>query len=141
MQRAAFCAGVAFTRAYVGYVHAVAHTLGGFYGIPHGLANAVILPYVLELYGSRVWKPLAELADLVGITEPGDTLQQKSDKFISAIKALNAKMSIPTKLPGIREEDIPLMAKRASQEGNPLYPVPLLMDAKELQKIYYLVKE
>ena len=141
MQRAAFCAGVAFTRAYVGYVHAVAHTLGGFYGTPHGLANAVILPYVLELYGSRVWKPLSELADLVGITESGDTMQQKSDKFIAAIREMNAKMAIPDKLAGIREEDIPIMAARAAQEANPLYPVPLLMDAKELQKIYYLVKE
>lgn len=64
MQEAAYLAGMAFTRAYVGYVHAIAHTLGGFYSVPHGLANAIILPYVLEYYGDSVHKPLAELADL-----------------------------------------------------------------------------
>jgi alcohol dehydrogenase len=69
MLKASYCAGAAFTRAYVGYVYAIAHTLGGFYGIAHGLANAVILPYVLEYYGKSVHKSLAELADLTGISE------------------------------------------------------------------------
>lgn len=139
MQKASFDAGVAFTRAYVGYIHAVAHTLGGFYGVPHGLANAVILPYVLDMYGKAVWKPLSELADLVGITEDGDTMEEKSNKFIDAIRDMNKKMGIPDKIEGIREEDIPLMCKRASAEGNPLYPVPVLMDKKELAKIYYTI--
>ena len=61
MQLASYYAGIAFTRAYVGYVHAVAHTLGGFYNAPHGLANAVILPYFLEEYGEKVWKVLPSL--------------------------------------------------------------------------------
>ncbi|NLJ46031.1 MAG: iron-containing alcohol dehydrogenase, partial [Treponema sp.] len=62
MLRASFCAGTAFTRAYVGYVHAIAHQLGGLYGTPHGLANAVILPYVLDFYGDAAAAPLARLA-------------------------------------------------------------------------------
>ena len=86
MQMAAHYAGLAFTRAYVGYVHAIAHTLGGFYSTPHGLANAVILPYVLEYYEDAVYQPLAGLSDLVGISVPGDTEAQKSKKFIEAIK-------------------------------------------------------
>lgn len=137
MQLAAYYAGIAFTRAYVGYVHAVAHTLGGFYGTPHGLANAVLLPYFLDEYGSTAYKPLAELAELVGIS--GDSEEIKAKKFIQAIKDLNASMKIPSNFDFIKEEDIPTMAKRASSEGNPLYPVPKLMDKSELEQMYYKV--
>lgn len=69
MLKASYFAGIVFTRAYIGYVYAIVHTLGGFYGTPHGLANAVILPYVLEYYGKSVYRPLAELAELVGLVE------------------------------------------------------------------------
>lgn len=141
MQKAAYYAGVAFTRAYVGYVHAVAHTLGGFYGVPHGLANAVILPYMLEEFGASVHKPLSELADAVKITEPSDSMEEKAKKFIDAIKTLNRDMGIPNKISGIMEKDIPVMVARADKEANPLYPVPRLMDQKELSGIYRLIME
>lgn len=141
MQKASFLAGLAFTRAYVGNVHSIAHTLGGFYSVPHGLANAVILPYVLDYYGKSVHKQLAELADLVGLGEPTDTLEQKANKFIGAIKKLNQDMGIPTKISGIVDSDIPLMIKRALAESNPLYPVPMIFDEKDMRKIYELIKE
>lgn len=140
MQLASFKAGVAFTRAYVGYVHAVAHTLGGAYNVPHGLANAVILPYVLEVFGAKAHKKLAFLADHVHLTEVHESNEVKAKAFINAIKELNEYMNIPTKL-DIKEEDISLLAKRADKEGNPLYPVPKLMNAKELEQIYYLIKK
>ena len=141
MQKASFLAGLAFTRAYVGYVHAIAHTLGGFYSTPHGLANAVILPYVLEYYGESAHKPLAELADLVGLSALGDSNQQKAKKFIEAIKKLNKSMEIPDKVNCIVEKDIPLMVKRALQESNPLYPVPQILSKKDITKLYYMIKE
>ncbi|MDV3429177.1 MAG: iron-containing alcohol dehydrogenase [Bacillota bacterium] len=141
MQKASFLAGLAFTRAYVGYVHAVAHTLGGFYSIPHGLANAIILPYVLEYYGESAYKLLSELADLVGICNEGDTDEEKRKKFIDAIKKLNESMNIPKKVKGILESDIPLMAERALSEGNPLYPVPKIMTKEEMLNIYKIIKE
>jgi alcohol dehydrogenase len=141
MQKASFLAGLAFTRAYVGYVHAVAHTLGGFYSLPHGLANAVILPYILEYFGSSAHKPLAELADIALITSSKDTDSQKAAKFIKAIKNLNKSMNIPEKISGIVESDIPIMAKRALSEGNPLYPVPQIMSMEEMLNIYQLIKE
>jgi alcohol dehydrogenase len=141
MQKASFYAGIAFTRAFVGYVHAIAHSLGGFYGTPHGLANAVILPYVLELYGRSVYKGLAELADAVEITQPSDTVQQKAVKFIDAIKRLNKEMAIPEKISGILDKDIPLMVERADKESNPLYPVPKIMRKEELENVYRLIKE
>jgi len=140
MQKASFYAGVSFTRAYVGYVHAIAHTLGGFYGVPHGLANAVILPYVLDYYGETVYRPLSELADLVGITKTNDNIKQKSEKFIHAIKELNKSMNIPDKIAGVKDEDIPIMVKRALSEANPLYPVPKILLGIQLTEIFYMIK-
>ena len=140
MQLASFKAGVAFTRAYVGYVHAVAHSLGGAYNIPHGLANSIILPVVLEQFGKSAHKKLAYLADLVHLTDKNETNEVKAKAFIQAIRDLNTYFNIPEKIE-MKEEDIPVLAKRADKEGNPLYPVPKLMNAKELEQIYYLVKK
>lgn len=136
MLRAAYCAGVAFTRSYVGYVHGVAHSLGGQYGIPHGLANAVILPYFLEEYGKSCEKRLGKLARTCGIAEAGASDEKASSDFIAWVKAMNHSMQIPKTLEGIQEEDIPKMAEHADKESNPLYPVPKLMNAKELEGMY-----
>ncbi|MDR6123265.1 alcohol dehydrogenase [Bacillus sp. SLBN-46] len=141
MQKAAYLAGMAFTRAYVGYVHAIAHTLGGFYSVPHGLANAVILPYVLEYYGDSVYQPLSELADLVGLSQPGDTIEQKARKFIDAIKELNERLEIPKKISGMIDNDISVMVDRAFKEANPLYPVPKILNKEDLNTLYQLIKE
>lgn len=138
MQKASYYAGVAFTRAYVGYVHALAHALGGFYGTPHGLANSVLLPVVLEFYGESAHKPLARLAEITGICTQGDDAE-KATAFIARIKEMNNLMQIPSNIDGIKPEDVPEMAKRAAAEGNPLYPVPRLMGADELEKIYGLI--
>lgn len=140
MQKASHYAGIAFTRAYVGYVHAIAHTLGGFYSTPHGLANAVILPYVLEYYGDSVYESLSELADVAGIGEDGDSGEAKAMKFIEAIKQLNASMNIPNKITGIVDSDIPEMAKRALKEANPLYPVPRILSKEDILKLYQMIK-
>lgn len=132
---ASFHAGLAFTRAYVGYVHAIAHNLGGMYGIPHGLANAVILPYVLDYFGDTAYKRLAELADVAGVSGPAQGDREKAKNFIAAIRELNAKMGIPDKFDQIKDEDIPLIAERALKEGNPLYPVPKIMDIEDCKAL------
>ena len=139
MLRAAFLAGSAFTVSYVGYVHAVAHSLGGKYNVPHGLANAVLLPYVLEKYGKSAERKLAELADAAGIE--GNSNEEKAKAFIDAIKKMERAMNIPDKLRGISKEDIPELSRYADKEANPLYPVPMLMDAKALEEFYYDVME
>ncbi len=135
-----FHAGLAFTRAYVGYVHAIAHNLGGMYGIPHGLANAVILPYVLDYFGETAYKRLAELADVAGISGPAQGDREKAKRFIAAIRELNAKMNIPTGFEQIKDEDIPLIAERALKEGNPLYPVPKIMDQADCEALIKSLK-
>lgn len=141
MQKAAYLAGLAFTRAYVGNVHAIAHTLGGFYSVPHGLANAVILPYVLEHYGEAVWDPLAELAVAAGIGNVSDSAEENAKNFILSIKSLNSRMGIPPKVSGIQDRDIPIMAERALKEANPLYPVPKIFSRDDMFRLYQLIKD
>lgn len=139
MLKASYYAGAAFTRAYVGYIHALAHALGGFYGVPHGLANAVILPYVLEYYGASIHGQLAELADVLAMGSPADTHAQKAAMFIKAIKELSQKMNIPQKIDNILAEDIPLLIEHAWKEATPLYPVPKLLSKNDLNSILYLI--
>lgn len=140
MQRASYLAGLAFTRAYVGYVHAIAHTLGGFYQVPHGYANAIILPHVLRFYGDHAAKPLAELANLVGIGNFSDSDEKKAQLFIEAIEKMNEHMAIPTKVEGIVNRDVPLMVDRALQEANPLYPVPKIVKEDEMFYLYQIIQ-
>lgn len=139
MLKAAYEAGIAFTQSYVGYVHAIAHTLGGKYNTPHGLANAVILPYVLKKYGNKIHKKLWKMGTYAGLFGENVSYEEGARLFIEAIEDMNAQMNIPTKLE-IKEEDIPNLAKTAEKEGNPLYPVPMLLTASELEEIYHQVK-
>lgn len=124
MLLASFYAGAAFTRAGVGNVHALAHTLGGLYGTPHGLANAVLLPYVLEAYDASVYPKLARLATLVGITGQNDA--EKARAFIREIRRINRDMNIVEHFDFIADEDIPQMVEWATNEANPFYPVPVI---------------
>lgn len=139
MLNAAYLAGFAFSRSYVGYVHAVAHSLGGQYNIPHGLANAVLLPEVLESYGSRIHQKLHMLGCAAGVCTEQDSIKAGAGKFIASIRTLNKNMGIPDFLSGIQERDIETMSVHAAKEANPLYPVPKLMTRKELEAFYRLM--
>ena len=135
MQTAAFDAGVAFTRAYVGNVHAMGHAMGAKYNTPHGLAMAVILPHMLDFYGEKIYKKLAKLADVVGIT--GADEAEKAKAFIKAVKDMNAYMQIPENFGGIiKKEDAIDMSEAAYKEANPLYPVPVMMGKEDFVKMY-----
>lgn len=139
MLNAAYLAGFAFSRSYVGYVHAVAHSLGGQYNIPHGLANAVLLPEVLESYGSCIHKKLHILGCAAGVCTEQDSIKAGAEKFIASIRTLNKNMGIPDFLSGIQESDIETMSVHAAKEANPLYPVPKLMTRRELEAFYRLM--
>lgn len=141
MLHASFYAGCAFIKSYVGYVHAIAHSLGGEYNVPHGLANAVILPYILEAYGSPIHKKLHTIAVEAGIASPETSDEDAANTLIQAIRTMNAHFGIGTTIPEIHEEDIPRLAYYAAKEANPLYPVPVLMDATELETFYYMLME
>ena len=135
MLLASYKAGFAFTRAGVGNIHAIAHTLGGIYNTPHGLANAVILPLVLDDYGKKVYKKLARLACAAGLADKNDTRTnaEKARIFIDAVYAMNERMGIPKGFDFIKDEDIPKMIKYASKESNPIYPVPVVFNKKHFR--------
>lgn len=141
MLKAAFLAGKAFSKSYVGYCHAVAHSLGGQYHIPHGLANAVLLPYVLEAYGSSIYKKGKDIAVAMKLVKGSVDEKEATEILITHIRRMNEVMGIPEKLSGIQEKDIPKLAAYAAKEANPLYPVPVLMSKKELEQFYYDVKK
>ena len=140
MLLASYNAGLAFTKSYVGYVHAVAHSLGGKYNVPHGLANAVILPYVLRKFGRKIYKKLWEMGVYSGLFSKDTSKEVGAKIFIEHIESMNKAMNIPTSIPEIVESDIPTLARTAEHEANPLYPVPVLFTAEELEQIYYEVK-
>lgn len=141
MLHASFYAGCAFTKSYVGYVHAVAHSLGGEYNVPHGFANAVLLPFVLETYGAHIHKKLHRLAIAAGIADKNTPQDEASELFINEIKKMKTRFGIGDTIKEIRKEDIPKLSRYADKEANPLYPVPVLMDAQELERFYYILME
>lgn len=141
MLHASYYAGCAFTKSYVGYVHAVAHSLGGEYNIPHGLANAILLPHVLEEYGASIHKKLYKLAVSAGIAHKETPVEQAAGAFIDAIKEMKMRFRIGNTIKEIKEEDIPKLSHYAEKEANPLYPVPVLMTAKDLEKFYYMLMD
>ena len=139
MLHASFYAGCAFTKSYVGYVHAVAHSLGGQYNVPHGLANAILLPLVLREYGSCIDKKLHRLAIAAGLADKNTPDHEAAELFIRAIEEMKERFGIVNIVKEIQETDIPKLAHYADKEANPLYPVPKLMDASELEKFYYML--
>lgn len=128
-----YYAGVAITNAYVGYVHAIAHAIGGVYGITHGVANAVLLPMVLEGYGKTCEKEVGELADLVHIEGKDD--HQKTERFVAALRNLNDFLQLPQTLGVVQEQDIPELTRRAMKEANPTYPVPDIWDEAKFREV------
>ena len=139
MQRGAFYAGRAFTRGCVGYVHAIGHTLGGLYGVAHGLAMAVLLPHVMREFGASAHKRLAELADVCGIT--GRNEAEKANAFIRWIEETNQKMGLPDKFDVVQDKDIDQMITWAKKEANPLYPVPVVWARKDFRRLIESIRK
>ncbi|MCQ2414498.1 MAG: iron-containing alcohol dehydrogenase [Lachnospiraceae bacterium] len=138
MQFASFYAGRSFTRGCVGYVHAVGHTLGGLYGVAHGLAMSVILPHVMRQFGPAVYKRLADLADVCGMEGKDD--QEKALKFIDWIDDMKKQMDLPAGLDMIKDEDIPQIITWADKEANPLYPVPVIWQREDFEKLIHTLR-
>ena len=139
MQDASFYAGRAFTRGCVGYVHAVGHTLGGLYGVPHGLAMSVILPHVMRQYGAAAHERLARLAEVCGMEGRDDA--EKAENFIKWIEDLKHMMNIPVGLDVIEDNDVNQIIKWAMKEANPLYPTPVTWKKKDFQKLIAKIRQ
>ena len=139
MALASTYAGLAFTRANVGYVHAIAHQFGGKYHTPHGLANAILLPYVLKFSSPSVTEKLAKLALRAKLGASGDSEATLADKFIEAVEDMNRQLGIPTQLDALREQDIPALAKAACWEAHTGYPVPRYMSPETCENLIRLL--
>ena len=142
MLRASYFAGCAFTKSYVGYVHAVAHTLGGQYNVPHGLANAVTSSICAgSIRQNDIIPNWPDWHMAAGVADSSTPEKEAAHAFIQAVKDMKKRFNIGDTIPEIKEEDIPKLAHYADKEGNPLYPVPVLMDAHELEKFYYILMD
>jgi Alcohol dehydrogenase, class IV len=141
MLYASFLAGKAFTRSMVGNVHAIAHAVGGKYNLPHGYLNAIILPHILEIYKHKAKRKMSKLAIYMGIGDPNKTALENSEILINYIKELNNTFGIPTKIKGLLDCDIDVLAKTSYKEAVPLYPCPILFNIADFKKIYKSLEE
>jgi len=135
MSLASTYAGFAFTRANVGYVHAIAHQFGGLYHTPHGLANAIMLPFVLKYSHPAIVGRLALLAVAAKLGTHAEDDEALAQKFLDAVDQLNHDLGIPTFLAALKESDIPALAKAACWEAHSGYPVPRYMSLQECEDL------
>ncbi len=137
MALASLYAGLAFTKAYVGYVHAFSHKLGGVYGVPHGLGNAIVLPYVLDFLKDAPYAEarLAELAVAIGAGTPSEPRGTLAQRFVDRVRELNRAVGIPEKVAPLRAEDVGLVARAAMIEAHRDYPVPKNMSLAEAETL------
>ena len=136
---ASYQAGLAFNRTAVGYVHAIAHAIGGIYGTAHGLANSVILPIVLEDYGEAVYPQLAHLAEITGVKDSGSDAE-KARAFIGAIRAMNKRMGLPTGFGFLEEKDFDEIIGRTMAEALVIYSVPVVYDRDRCRHVLNRIK-
>ena len=135
MMWASYYAGAAFTRALVGNVHAIAHNFGGLYHVPHGLANAIVLPHVLEASIDKCDTRLAELAEAAGLVNEGKSTREMAEAFIQKIRDLNKTFEIPETVKELKKEDLTLLAERASKEAFYFYAPPKYFSSGEMEKV------
>lgn len=126
-------AGIAFTRVYVGYVHSFSHAMSALYNVGHGKTNAIILPHMLDYYGSTIYEKMGEIARYCGIhaASGNDSDKELTQALIAKIRSMNERYSIPTYVEEIKDEDIATIVTKALHEGNPGYPVPKIMNFDE----------
>ena len=134
MALASYYAGLAFSKAFVGFVHAISHQLGAHYGIPHGLGNAVVLPHVLEYSKVEAQQKMAELMVSAGLGEATEGEAALAQKLIDKVVELNDRVGIPRGFEQIKREDIAEISAGACKEGNS-YPVPKYMDLQDCTAI------
>ena len=135
MALASTYAGIAFTRANVGYVHAIAHQFGGKYHTAHGLANAIVLPHVLQYSAPAITGRLAQLAVHAQLGKPGEGDDVLAQNFLSGVDKLLRDVGIPMHLDALQEADIPALAKAACKEAHTGYPVPRYMTQAQCEDL------
>lgn len=128
MAYAEYLAGMAFNSAGLGYVHAMAHQLGGFYDLPHGVCNAILLPHISRFNLIAKMDRFGDIAKAMGENIDGLSKREAADVALEAIKILSSDVGIPSGLTelGVKEEDLKIMAENAQKDAcgltNPRHP-------------------
>lgn len=135
MARASHLAGKAFTQSGVGYVHAIAHNFGALYHVPHGRANAIVMPYVLEYSLPDCDTRLAELAAVAGIGSDAMSPLARAHAFIERLRTMNRRYGIPEQLAALKADDIPRIARAACDEARYTYAVPRYMTRRQCEQV------
>lgn len=137
MAYAQFLAGMAFNNASLGYVHAMAHQLGGFYNLPHGVCNAVLLPHVESFNSQAVPDRLKDCAAAMGIDVSNGSATQAAQACITAIRDLTVKVGIPSGLRdlNVKTEDIPTLAANALKDACALTN-PIQANQDQIEEIF-----
>lgn len=130
-----YLAGMAFTRAGVGYVHAISHQLGALYHLPHGLANAIVLPTVLDFSRPDCNRRLAQLARLAGLPGEGQSDDALAVAFAAKVRQLNAVLSIPRTVEALRKEDFERIVDNAFAEAHGTYGLPRYLGRSEAYEL------
>ncbi len=139
MLHASMQAGIAFTNNFVGYVHALAHAIGGLYGVPHGMANAILLPAVFEEFGAGAEKKLAELAAVIGVEK--STEKESAAAFLGAVQQLRDRVGLPVVFRELAPSDYETLARHAMKEANPMYPVPVIWGKESFLRVLRAVTD
>lgn len=135
MARASYLAGKAFTQVGVGYIHAIAHNFGALYHLPHGRANAIIMPYVLEYSLPNCASRLAELARACDLCDRSAPDRRAAQIFIDKIRSLNASFEIPATVDELRSDDVSRIARHAREEARFSYAVPKYMSQRDCETV------
>ena len=135
MAVASCMAGLAITRAGVGYIHGIAHQLGALYHVPHGLANAIVMPYVLDFSKTDCSNRMADLARVAGIGPAGASDSELADALIERIRQLNASLQIPLTVKELKPADFSRIITAAFAETHGTYGVPKYMTRTEMTAI------
>ena len=141
---AAHYGGIAFNKAGLGYVHAIAHQLGAYYSIPHGRANAIVLPYVLDVNRQASKKRLADLARKTGMLKDGQAGKSDAviaDHLIAQVRELIATLNIDPTVKGMKTTDFDSIAKAAAKEVSDTYAVPTYLSASEIKSILTKIQQ
>lgn len=142
MAYAEYLAGVAFNNASLGYVHAIAHQLGGFYDLPHGVCNAILLPRVEKFNAKVCAKRLKDIAKFMGIDVSNMNDEEGANACITAIEKLSKDINIPIGLKelGVKEEDFDTLATNALKDACGLTN-PITATHEEIKEILKLSME
>jgi alcohol dehydrogenase len=137
MSSAQFLAGMAFNNAFLGYVHAMAHQLGGQYNLPHGVCNALLLPHVEAVNASACAPRMGDVARALGVDTTGLSTEAAAQSAVKAMFDLARTVGIPARLSdlGVKREDIPMMAINAMKDGSGATN-PRKLTQAEIEAIY-----